>query len=132
MTETLKRTTICLDLADALVYREFSERTSTDLIQIFKMFAKELKKALDDKDEEKRILFMFDYDLKNSMIHLRLSNSFLGVGSLDALGLPREEIEKAFGYVRDPKTNAIIDTTEKPNPDSKNKLCLWKTESEKS
>lgn len=94
----------------AEIIRRFSEAIAMSQIDLMDAIFGEVGKALDDLYEGKRLLFMCDYDLKNKMIHIRLSNAFLGCDT--QLDLPMNEVEKLFGYRRDAKGH-LIDLREK-------------------
>lgn len=87
--------------------KEFSERTSVDMLDLLDQFAQEGRKAFGDMDGGK-ILYLFAYDLKNRMVHLYLGNA-CKVGIPD--GIPEGEILKLFDYRRN-ENGAIVDMRE--------------------
>ena len=105
-------TTISVTDETSKILREWSKRTDIPLLDLMHEFSKALKQGLDQLDDDKRLLCMSSWDMKNKMLHLRLSDAFIGAVSIGELGLPKQEIEKLFGYCRD-KDGKLIDLTEK-------------------
>jgi len=105
------KTTITIGEEDALVFRILKAKTGYDLDEIFHMLAEQVKIMLEDGIDEKatRINFMIDADLKNSMVHLRFSPLYFGLGNLTKEQL--DEVLTAFGYSTDGK---FTDLREKP------------------
>ena len=92
------KTTITISEDDALIYRILKAKTGYDLDEIFHMLATEIKSIMEDGLDEKatRINFMIDADLKNSMVHLRFSPLYMGLGNLTKE--QRAEVLRAFDY----------------------------------
>jgi len=109
----MKKTTISVQDEDLTIFRILSAKTGIDLIDIMHMIAKELKSLMVDgiDNHAGRINFMVSTDLIKSQVIIRMSPLYFGTSS--QLGLPIKEIEETFGYERDPKSGALIDTTEK-------------------
>jgi hypothetical protein len=81
MTENLKRTTICLDSEDADVFRELSNKTKINMIDLFHEIAKEIKVMLEDGlPEDSRINFMAKHFLDKSAVVLYFSTMTCGTG----------------------------------------------------
>ena len=81
MTENLKRTTICLDSEDADVFRELSDKTKINMIDLFHEIAKNIKAMLSDGlPENSRMNFMAQHSLKDSVVILRFATMTCGFG----------------------------------------------------
>jgi hypothetical protein len=92
------KTTITLNEEDAQIFRLLKARTGYTLDEIFSMLAKEVKVIMCEGIDPKasRLNFMIDADLKNSMVHLRFSPLYFGLGNLTLE--QQKEVKKAFGY----------------------------------
>jgi len=83
---TQNRTTAWITTETAETLRILSEATGIDSTAILhEIFGKNVKQILADLYEGKRLLFCTEYDLPNKEIHLKFSNSFLGLCNLSQL-----------------------------------------------
>lgn len=83
---TQNRTSAWITVETAETLRILSEATGIDSTAILhEIFGKNVKKLLADLYEGKRLLFCTEYDLANKEIHLKFSNSFLGLVNLSEL-----------------------------------------------
>lgn len=93
------------------VIAEYSARCGTTVKDFIEEFAIQAKKGLDDMDEG-RLIYLWAWDLRNTMLHLYLSPMVkLGL----PVGIPEIEVLAGFDYIRDPKTGRIIDCREEPS-----------------
>lgn len=106
-----KQTTICVSPETLKTWNELSARTRIPISTLVKEITENIQKMLDLQEVGRTLLFMSDFSPDNRhIVHIRVSDA-------NTFGIPPElpmsEVEKAFGYARDPKTNTVIDLREK-------------------
>ena len=72
------QTTITVEKETGEVLRQLSEKSKIPLISIMEELGTCVKMAMDDLPESNHLNFMMDWDLKNSMIHLRFNPTWCG------------------------------------------------------
>jgi hypothetical protein len=94
---------------------EFLARTHSYGTETFSQLMEQLQLLLDIMEDGKKLLFLFDFDNKNKMVHIRLSDALMSsFAEIDPE--MRAEILKAFGYSTDGK---FTDLREKPKEEKK-------------
>gem|GEM_PF-6522302 len=105
-------TTIRVKNTTAKTLREFCNRTQTNQIDLMTELGTQIQLLLDIMESGKKLLYLVDFDNKNRMVHIRLSDALMTC--FDQIDPEmRTEILKAFGYSNDGK---FTDLREKQQP----------------
>lgn len=116
MTQNENRTTICLETADAEVFRKLSMKTKISIIDLMHEIAKEINVMLEDGlQESSRISFMPKCDLAHSMVLLYFAPIITSFGQLPPNA---QEYYKKLRETEDgtPETAKIVERTDEVDP----------------